>query len=137
MWVVDTCVIIDVLDRISGFAEVSAAALDAKYDDGLTIAPVTFVELAPAFNADLEEQIRFLTTLGIDIAFDENRETVFHAYKGWYSHILRKRASMERKRPVADVLIGAYALSKGGLITRNEADFRALFPELVICNPAR
>jgi len=34
------------------------------------------------------------------------------------------------------VLIGAYALSVGGLITRNEADFRALYPSLTIFNPA-
>ena len=39
------------------------------------------------------------------------------------------------KRPIADVMIGAYALQKGGLITRNEDDFRSLYPELPIYNP--
>ena len=39
------------------------------------------------------------------------------------------------KRPIADVLIGAFAMRKGGLITRNEADFRSLYPGLTIFNP--
>ena len=39
------------------------------------------------------------------------------------------------KRPIADVMIGAYAMRKGGLITRNESDFRSLYPELTIFNP--
>ena len=34
-----------------------------------------------------------------------------------------------------DVLCGAYAMQKGGLITRNEADFRSLYPSLAIFNP--
>ena len=45
---------------------------------------------------------------------------------------------MEKKdwiRAVADVMIGAYALEKGGLITRNEEDFRSLYPMLRIFNP--
>ncbi len=50
---------------------------------------------------------------------------------------MRKRVGEASKRPVADVLIGAYALSKGGLITRNEDDFRALFPNLLIYNPEK
>ena len=31
-----------------------------------------------------------------------------------------------------DLMIGAYAMQKGGLITRNEADFRSLYPDLPI-----
>ena len=40
------------------------------------------------------------------------------------------------KRPIADVMIGAYALKHDGLITRNEDDFRSLYPTLKIFNPA-
>ena len=50
-------------------------------------------------------------------------------------HVQRKRAGAVVKRPIADVLIGAYAMQKGGLITRNEADFRSLYPSLAIFNP--
>ena len=44
-------------------------------------------------------------------------------------------ATSFRRNPIADVLIGAYAMQKGGLITRNEADFKALYPNLTIFNP--
>ena len=57
------------------------------------------------------------------------------AHKAWYEHVLRKRAGDVKKRPIADVMIGAYALEKGGLITRNEEDFRSLYPSLRIFNP--
>ena len=49
--------------------------------------------------------------------------------------MVRKRNGEATKRPIADVMIGAYALQKGGLITRNEDDFRSLYPELTIYNP--
>ena len=79
-WVVDTCVLLDILDEIPPFAETAA-------------------------------------------------------HKAWYEHILRKRSGTEKKRPIADVMIGAYAMRKGGLITRNEADFKTLYPSLTIFNP--
>jgi len=39
------------------------------------------------------------------------------------------------KRPVADVLIGGFALRFDGLITRNTDDFRKLFPALRLIRP--
>ena len=59
----------------------------------------------------------------------------FQRHKAWYEHVLRKRNGEATKRPIADVMIGAYALQKGGLITRNEDDFRSLYPDLAIYNP--
>ena len=61
---------------------------------------------------------------------------VLTAHRAWYEHIRRKRKGEVVKRPIADVMIGAYAESKGGLITRNEDDFRVLFQSLKIFNPA-
>ena len=44
-WVVDTCVLLDILDDLPPFALASAEALDAKSVEGLlTIAPITYVE---------------------------------------------------------------------------------------------
>ena len=135
-WVVDTCVLLDILDEISPFAEVAAEALDAKAEDGtLTIAPITYVELAPAFNGDRGMQDLFLRHVGINIDFGGAEMAVFTAHKAWFEHIMRKRAGTEKKRPIADIMIGAYAMQKGGLITRNEADFRSLYPNLTIFNP--
>ena len=67
--------------------------------------------------------------------FGGSRETVLEAHRAWYEHVQRKRAGAVAKRPIADVLIGAYAMQKGGLITRNETDFRLLYPNLAIFNP--
>ena len=135
-WVVDTCVIIDVLRGDETFSASSADALTAKCFDGLTIAPLTYVELAPEFNGDTSAQDDFLDALWIRRDFGGSRDAVLAAHKAWHEHILRKRAGETRKRPIADIMIGAYALQKGGLITRNESDFRALYPDLPIFNPA-
>ena len=134
-WVVDTCVIIDVLRGDGEFSRLSADALDAKMEDGLMLSPISYVELAPSFNGDIAAQDRLLAEFGIDVSFDGNREAVFAACRAWHSHILRKRSGAAKKRPIADVMIGAYAMAKGGLITRNETDFRSLFPDLTIYNP--
>lgn len=134
-WVVDTCVIVDVLCGDGDFSEKSADAIDAKRDDGLVIAPITYVELAPSFNGDSSKQDVVLAGLGIGIDFGGNKEAVMSAYKAWNDHVRRKRAGETARRPIADIMIGAYARQKGGLITRNETDFRSLFPDLVIFNP--
>ena len=134
-WVVDTCVIIDVLSGDGEFSGKSADAIDMKRDDGLVIAPITYVELAPSFDGDSNRQDSTLTGLGIEIDFGGNRDAVMAAYKAWHDHVQRKRAGQVTKRPIADIMIGAYAMQKGGLITRNEDDFRSLFPNLTIFNP--
>ena len=135
-WVVDTCVIIDVLRGDETFSMKSSMALQSKLDDVLTIAPLTYVELAPEFNGDVEAQNAFLDGMWIRHDFAGDEETVLAAHKAWYEHVLRKRKGESRKRPIADIMIGAYAVQKGGLITRNETDFRALYPGLTIFNPA-
>jgi len=131
-WVVDTCILIDILKADLVFSIASSRAIQSKMDDVLLVAPIAYVELAPAFKGDVVAQDGFLDALWIGHDFGGDRSAVLAAHKSWYEHVLRKRAGLTAKRPIADVMIGAYALSKGGLITRNEADFRALYPSLVI-----
>ena len=135
IWVVDTCVVIDLVERDGEFGAVSAAALASKIDDSLVIAPITYVELGPVFDGDRERQDAFLKESWIDFDFAGNKDAVLAAHKAWYEHVLRKRKGEVTKRPIADVMIGAYALQKGGLITRNEDDFCSLYPTLNIYNP--
>ena len=137
IWVVDTCVVIDLVERDGEFGAVSAAALASKIDDSFVIAPITYVELGPVFDGDRERQDAFLKESWIDFDFAGNKDAVLAAHKAWYEHVLRKRKGEVTKRPIADVMIGAYALQKGGLITRNEDDFRSLYPDLTIYNPVR
>lgn len=136
-WVVDTCVIIDILMGDTEFARASALACDAKREFGLTVAPITYIELAPSFNGDVREQDEFLCRLGVACDFNGDKGSVMVAHKAWYEHVLRKRAGNVQKRPIADVIIGSFALKSGGLITRNEDDFRSLYPELNIFNPVK
>ena len=135
IWVVDTCVIIDVLRGDETFSIRSSMALQSKLDDVLTIAPLTYVELAPEFNGDAEAQNAFLDGMWIHRDFNGSEEAVLLAHKAWNEHVLRKRNGVEKKRPIADIMIGAYAMQKGGLITRNESDFKTLYPNLTIFNP--
>ena len=135
IWVIDTCIILDILDRHAQFAKSSSLAIHSKLDDVLTIAPITYVELAPAFNGDIVEQNAFLDGMWIQRDFGGSEEAVLAAHKAWYEHVMRKRAGTAKKRPIADIMIGAYAMQKGGLITRNETDFRSLYPNLTIFNP--
>ena len=136
-WVIDTCVLIDILKADPVFSKVSSLALQSKMNDELKIAPITYVELAPAFAGNVVAQDGFLNALWIQCDFGGNKSAVLAAHKSWHEHILRKRSGVVARRPIADVMIGAYALTKGGLITRNEADFRTLYPSLTIFNPTQ
>jgi hypothetical protein len=49
--------------------------------------------------------------------------------------VQKRRARLALKRPVADGLIGAFALRFQGLLTRNTADFSSLLPGLTILEP--
>jgi len=135
MWVVDTCVIIDIISGDGEFSTMSADAIDAKRAEGLVIAPITYVELAPSFFGDVAKQDMVLSGMGIELDFAGSRGAVLAAHKAWYDHVLRKRLGETAKRPIADILIGAYAMQKGGLITRNEVDFKTIYPNLTIFNP--
>lgn len=134
-WVVDTCVLLDIFEGDEDFAIPSADALDAHVSEGLCIAPITFVELAPAFHGDLSEEESFLAGLGVDAVFGEERRATMSAARAWTVYVERKRAGLVPRRPVADAMIGAFASVRQGLITRNASDFRALFPSLTIVEP--
>lgn len=136
-WVVDTCLLLDVGLDDPDFGAKSEALLKINSLDGLTISPVTFVELAPAFGGEIGSLRKFLAALDVD--FDESWQAVDteHAARAWARHILDRRTAVRRhpKRPVADILIGAFALRFDGLLTRNTADFRRLYPKLRLVSP--
>jgi predicted nucleic acid-binding protein len=91
--------------------------------DGLVIAPVTYVELAPAFAGDAQLQEEFLEENGINYLAAWTREDTESAHRLWHEHVLRKRAGQALKRPVADVLIAGFAKRFQGVITRNPKHF--------------
>jgi hypothetical protein len=129
-WVVDTCVVIDILEDDPTFGEASADLLEKLSRDGLVICPVTMVELSPAFDGNLETQKHFLQQVGIDFTENWTVADTESAHRAWNAYVEARRASNMPKRPIADLLIGAFACRFQGLVTRNPADFRRWFSKL-------
>jgi predicted nucleic acid-binding protein len=134
-WVVDTCVLIDVLEDDPAFGRSSADLLEKSLRDGLVLSPVTMVELSPAFDGNLETQKHFLEQVGIDFTDAWTFGDTECAHRAWNAYVQARRASRAPKRPLADLLIGAFAFRHKGLITRNPADFRRWFPQLKLRQP--
>ena len=135
-WAVDTSVLIDVLDDDPRFFEASAATLEAKLEDGLVISPITYTELGPAFLGSRTLQEEFLSTLGVEYEEAWHHRDTLTAFEAWHQHVQRRRQGEGPKRPLADILIGAFASRFDGLITRNATDFRTAFPDLTILDPS-
>ena len=134
-WVVDTCILLDVGLDDPRFASGSESLLDAKLAEGLLVCPVTFVELAPAFSGQIEALEEFLIQLGVDRQEDWLAKDTANACQAWTRHVQKRRNQKTAKRPIADVLIGAFAMRHQGLLTRNPDDFRKLFPSLALVEP--
>ncbi len=134
-WVVDTCLLIDVAVADPTFGNASARLLDARQAAGLTICPVTFIELAPVFGGDRAAEENFLSNVGVAWPRQWTLADSHQAHAGWARYVQQKRQRAVGKRPIADILIGAFALRHGGLLTRNGADFHVHFPELVLGEP--
>jgi len=134
-WVVDTCLLLDIGLDDQKFGGKSEKLLARKLGDGLVICPVTFVELAPAFAGQFKPQEEFLFHLGIEWRESWTCEDTRNAGVAWSRHVQNRRCHQAGKRPVADVLIGAFASRFQGLLTRNGADFQRLFPELPLIEP--
>ena len=132
---VDTCGLLDVLEEHPKFGQTSALTLDRLAEDGLTICPITYAELAPAFDGNSSLQDEFLGGVGIDFHQDWIWADTLRVHEAWSDFIRRKRAGLVPKRPLADVLIGAFASRYQGLITRNQDDFAPVFPKLKIQVP--
>ena len=135
-WVVDTCLVLDVLDDDPEFGESSARCLETHQPDGLTICPVTLIELAPAFLGDWGRAVEFLAQLGIAHQADWVSADTQAAFAAWHRHIERKRAGQSARRPVADLQIGAFACRHQGLLTRNGGDFKRWYPSLKVKLPS-
>jgi predicted nucleic acid-binding protein len=64
MWIVDTCVVLDVFESDAQFGRDSAELLEKMLPDGLAVSPITMVELSAAFDGDIIDQKRFLEGAG-------------------------------------------------------------------------
>lgn len=134
-WVVDTCLLIDVLENDPAFGAASARLIDRMAGDGLSICPVSYVELAPAFLGDRRRQNEFLDAIGVNHMEGFDWAATQTAHQAWHRQVGLRRTKKAARRSVADVLIGAFAACRKGLLTRNAADFERVFPSLKIVTP--
>ena len=134
-WVVDTSVVLDLITADPVHEAASTACLQSHLVDGLVVSPVTFVEIGPAFGGDAVKAGFFLRALGIVPLVSWDGDDTSVAHRLWYWHQLARRKGVSGKRPVADVLIAAFASKYQGLITRNARDFRNLVPGLNLVEP--
>ena len=134
-WIIDTCLVIDIAAADPVFARSSATCLADKAPEGLVLCPVSYVELAPVWNGDAKAQDSALTEMGIIFNMDWLVEDTRRAHAAWHRHVLAKRSGHAGKRPIADIMIGAFASRFQGLLTRNPSDFRGSFPSLTIATP--
>ncbi len=131
-WVVDTCVLLDIRLGDPSFVDASLKCLTEYCEQGLIIAPISYIELAPQFRGDRAMQDAFLAEYDVETFAAWSDADTFSAYELWSKFIeLRKQQNLSR-RPVADVLIAAFAARFQGLITRNVDDFRKVAPNLAL-----
>ena len=148
VFVVDTCVLVDIALPDPTFGAQSAKYLEGlrAAGCGLSVSPVTMVELAPTFGGDIGSQKEFLDLVGV--AYDEpwTAAETEAAHPAWAAYVARRQAmrkkhpkskqAAEPRRPVADVLIGAFASRRYGIVTRDPEHFARCFPDLELRNPA-
>ena len=103
--------------------------------DGLVVCPISIVELSPVFARQITAVGEFLEKLNIPWPESWTLADTQAAFTVWNSYVVGKRLSKITKRPIADVLIGAFTVRFQGLLTRNAADFHQLFPSLPIVEP--
>mgnify|MGYP003828061303 CR=1 FL=1 len=135
-WVIDSCVLLDVALNDEHYGQASAQLLERlRQTDRLLICPVSLVEIAPFFDGDIRAVKEFSRLMGVDphaLWLDEDTRI---AAAAWTRQVKLKRREGIGRRPMADILIGAFAVHRGGLVTRNPDHFISIFPELKIQNP--
>jgi predicted nucleic acid-binding protein len=125
-WVVDTSVLLDIHMQDPTFGRRSARCLARYLRDGLVICPVSYIEIAPAFSSQVDLQIQFLQEVGVQWREALTWSDTEAAHRLWGEYVEKKRARKTERRPVADVLIEAFAQRFDGLITRNPKDFASV-----------
>jgi len=122
-WVVDTSVLLDIRQNDPEFGRTSAECLVRFLPKGLLVCPVTYVELAPEFAGNIALQQEFFRIVGVQWLEPWTRRDTENAFHLRAHHVGKKRSGTVSKRPIADVLIEAFAQRFQGLITRNTRHF--------------
>ena len=85
-YVVDTPILLDILENDPEYGASSAALLDRYADATLHISLISYFELAPAFDGNRALQDEFLGQLGVVLSHQNVRETGPLVYRAWARH---------------------------------------------------
>ncbi len=130
---VDSSVLLDVLGADPKFGEKSRIALRAAYDEGALIAcDVIWAEV----RANFQDDGSFQKAMGLlGVSFDPiSPGAACLAGQLWRT---RHKGGSQRKRVVADFLIGAHALHQAdALLSRDRGFYRRYFSDLPVIDPS-
>jgi hypothetical protein len=129
---VDSCVLIDVLDEDPLWCERSLRALDEWGRRGAVLVnPIIYAEISLDFDGPAALD-RALAAVGIEYR-ELSRESLFLAAR---VHQAYRRRGGRRAGVLADFFIGAHATVLDiPVLTRDTGRFRAYFPELRLVTP--
>ena len=132
MLLVDTNVLVDVLQNDPQWAEWSIAQLRAQAQlHELVINPVIYAELSLSFST-FEALDRVLATMELAI-HEVPRPALFLAGKAYLQY---RRRGGGKAQVLPDFFIGAHAAVEGWpLLTRDASRFRTYFPSLEVVAP--
>ncbi len=132
MILVDTNVILDVVEDDPRWAEWSQRQLDAAaLNDTLAINQVIYAELSMAY-ADIGQLERMLAQAGFAVE-PIPREALFLAGKAFLRY---RHGGGARTGVLPDFFIGAHAAIAGvPLLTRDVARYKTYFPKLALISP--
>ena len=134
-WVIDTGVVLDVAVKDPKWGFYSALFLERRKEDGFAVAPVTVIEITPVFGGRIDEARKFLRMMGCDLSHEWQDADTESAAAAWARYVAAASGATGGKRPVADILIGAFASRFQGLITRVPERFEPWFPGLTLISP--
>ena len=136
MILVDTNVLLDVVEEDPAWADWSQRQLDAASLRGsICINPVIYAELSMAF-ARIEELESVIADGELEVE-EIPREALFLAGKVFLRYRQRSRSAVKRN-VLLDFFIGAHAAVNGySILTRDVGRYRAYFPAVELISPKR
>lgn len=132
MVLVDTCVLVDVLQNDPQWADWSIAQMRAQsVAQALVINPVIYAEVSLSFST-LEALDEVVQTLALEWR-EIPRPALFLAGKAFAQY---RRRGGAKQQVLPDFLIGAHAAVEGWtLLTRDASRFKTYFPKLALLAP--
>lgn len=132
MILVDTNVLVDILQDDASWAEWSTAQLRAQSKiHALAIDPIVYAEVSLSFST-IEALDATVARMGLELR-EIPRPALFLAAR---AYIRYRRSGGRREQVLPDFFIGAHAAVEGWpLLTRDAARFRSNFPTLEVVAP--